>query len=167
MASYYHLVCSEGNPARSDRAGSTDEDKSGGHESHRTNLIRYRNWSKKSQGTRRYPMDCQMTMSSPLRLRDVVREERSREQHTSSVIEQIFECSTHLVQRTSRVEVVEEKVEVRANVVLLPTDPCRANQCSKWRKSIFKRTARISYHTVIAVAPTMCLLASSSKGHWF
>jgi hypothetical protein len=67
-------------------------------------------------------MDRQKTVGPPLILRDVVPESgegRPREQHISSTIEQIVECSTHPVQRASRVEGGEEKVEVRANVDLL------------------------------------------------
>ena len=73
-----------------------------------------------------YPMVRQKTMGPPLILRDVVPESaegRPREQHISSTIEQVVECSTHLVQRASRVEGGEKKVEVRANVDLLATDP--------------------------------------------
>jgi hypothetical protein len=61
------------------------------------------------------------------------------------------ECSTHLVQRASRVEGGEVKVEVRANVVLLAIDPRsedgEGKQCSKWGKNYFQ--AYDSEHIVL------------------
>ena len=113
-------------------------------------------------------MDRQKTVGPPLILRDVVPESaegRPREQHISSTIEQVVESSTHLVQRASRVEGGEKKVEVRANVDLLTTDPFSGDgegkQCSKWGKFYFQAYDSGHIPARIAVAPIISTMLPS------
>jgi len=101
-ASDCHLVRGGGNPACiciDGAPGSTNDDRSGGRESHLTNQICYRNRMKKCLRMSPCPMNCRKTRARPFTLRGVVPgpgDGRSREKHISSGIEQTVECSAHL-----------------------------------------------------------------------
>jgi len=74
MASDCYLVRGGGNPACIDGAGLTNDDRSGGRESHLTNRIYYGNRMKKCLRMSPCPMDCRRTRARLLTLRDVVPE---------------------------------------------------------------------------------------------
>jgi hypothetical protein len=99
MASDCHLVRGAGNSACIDGAESTNDDTSGGRESHLTNPIRCRHQTTNPQRMSPGPMNCPKTATQPLALPGVVAESgeaRSRGKDISSGIEQTVKCLAHL-----------------------------------------------------------------------